>query len=89
MPNPQAGKHDVGLRTITRIIVPLQYNCFSVYEVAMGFAYIMKVLLLPSHCGFFFVFRCRISFSEVSPFFVDDCSAVGCDFGVFMSGGEL
>lgn len=27
----------------------------------MGFAYILKVPILPSPCGFFFAFGCRIS----------------------------
>ena len=50
----------------------------------MGFVYIMKAPLLPSCYGFF-----RMSFLLVFSLFVDDYSEVSCDFGVFMSGGEL
>ena len=55
----------------------------------MGFTYISSVPLLPS-CSGFFVFGCRISFLVGSRhFFTDGCSAVRCDFGIFMGGGEL
>ena len=56
----------------------------------MGFDLIMIVPLLPSHCGFSFVFVYRVSFSVGSSiFFVDGCSAVICDFGVSVRRGEL
>ena len=56
--------------------------------VGMGFGYIVTAPFLPSCCGFF-VFGCRLSFWKGSSLFVDGCSAVGCDFGVFVRGGEL
>ena len=44
---------------------------------------------LPSHCDFF-VFGCRISFLVgLSLFFVNGYSAISCDAGVSVSGGEL
>ena len=45
----------------------------------MGFDYIVTVPFLPSHCGFFFVFGCRVYFLVGSSiFFVNGCSAVNC-----------
>ena len=52
MPDPQAGEPDTALRTLSHVGEPLA---------GTGFDYIMKVPLLPSHCGFF-VFRSRVSF---------------------------
>ena len=55
-----------------------------------GFGFLMKAPLLPSHYGFVFVFGCRISFLVGSSLFLlMVCSAVSCDFGVFVRGGEL
>lgn len=51
--------------------------------VGMGFGYIVTAPFLPSCCGFF-VFGCRLSFWKGSSLFVDGCSAVGCDSGVFI-----
>lgn len=53
----------------------------------MGFDCIVTAPFLPSGCGFF-VSRMQIIFGKVPVFFVDGCS-VGCDFGVFVRGGEL
>ena len=36
----------------------------------MGFDFIAVVPLLPSHCGFFFVFGCRLSFLVGSSIFL-------------------
>ena len=55
----------------------------------MRFDYIAIAPLLPSHRDFFFVFGCRISFLVGSSLFVDGCSAVSCDFGVFVRGGQM
>ena len=58
----------------------------------MGFYFIMIALLLPTHCGFFFVLGYRVSFLVgSSDFFVVNagCSAVSCDSGVFVRRGEL
>ena len=48
-----------------------------------GIVYIMNPPLLPSQCGFFLVFFGSFLF------FVDNCSAVSCNFGVFVRRGEL
>lgn len=48
-----------------------------------------KVPFLPSHCDSFVFFGNRISLLIVSTYFVQDCSAVKCDLGVFMRGAEL
>ena len=37
----------------------------------------------------FLVFRCMISFLIGSSLSIDNCSAVSCDFGVFMGGSEV
>ena len=66
-------------------------NYFQViyaHLMGMGFNYILKAPLLLSHCGFF-IFGCRLSFLVGLSLFVDGYSAVSCDFGVFMRGGEL
>ena len=49
-----------------------------VHSAGMGLDFIAIALLLLSHCGFFFVFGCGVSF-----FGVDGCSRVqnSCDFG--------
>lgn len=39
---------------------------------------------LPSHCGFFFVFVCRIALLESLSLLIDSCSAVSCNVGVFL-----
>ena len=55
----------------------------------MGFDYVMKVLILPFCCGLIFVFGCKILFGRFQSFFVNSCSTVRCDFGVFARGGDL
>ena len=56
MPDPQAGEPDVGLRTLTFMEEPLQYNYFSVcVSAGIGFDYILKVALLLSHCSFLYL----------------------------------
>ena len=55
----------------------------STHLVHLGFDYIAKAHLLPSVSG------CRISLLVGPVFFVDSCSAVNCDSGVFMRGVEL
>ena len=68
------------------------YSYENLYNIVifrfMKFAYVAQAHLLPSPCGFFFVFRCRISFLLVSSLFCQWllCS---CDFGVFVKRGEL
>ena len=88
-PDPQAGEPDVELRILTPMSELLQLfsSLWVAHPVIMGFDYIMSVPLLPSCCDFFFVFGCRISFLVSSSLFY--CySAVSCDFGVLMGGGE-
>ena len=55
----------------------------------MGFDFIMIASLLPSHCGFFFVFGHGVSFFDgfQSPP-VHGCSTVSCDFGAVKGGDE-
>ena len=55
----------------------------------MGFDSIVIVPLLPSHCGFSFVFGCGgLFFGEYQFLPVDDCSAVSCDSGALTRGSE-
>ena len=55
----------------------------------MGFDFAVIVPLLPSHCGFSFVFGCGVSFlGEFQCLPVNDCSAVSCDSGVHARGSE-
>ena len=71
MPDPQGEEPD-GLRTLTPVGEPLQYNYFPVCGSptgSMGFDYITKAPLLLSHCVFFFVFGCRVSFLVGSSLF--------------------
>ena len=53
-------------RTFTIVGELLWYYCPAVSgsptQVGMGFDFIVIVLLLPSNCGFFFVFVCGVSF---------------------------
>ena len=66
------------------------FQFMSQPPVDMGCDYTAKSLLLPSHFSFFFVLGCRVSFFwQVPVFFVDGCSAVSCEFSVFMIEGEL
>ena len=70
-------------------VIQLFFSLFVTHLVSMGFAYITKVPLFPSHSSFFFVFGCRKSFLVFPSLFVNGCSAVSCDFGVFMREDEL
>ena len=54
----------------------------------MEFDFIVIVPLLPSHCGFSFVWMGGIFFSEFQCLSVNDCSAVSCDSGVLSRGSE-
>lgn len=82
------------LKTLTPLGELLQYNYFpvcrsSTYKLEyMGFDYILKALLLPSHCDFLFFFG-YIFFWLVPVFFVDDCSSVICYFFVSVLEGKL
>ena len=54
------------------------------------FDFIILVPLLPSLCGFFFVFGCGVSFSagfQHPP--ADGCSTASCDVGALAGGDEL
>ena len=56
----------------------------------MGFDYITSVPLQSSRCGFFFMYLYVGHRSwQVPIFFINGCSAVSCDFGVFMRRGEV
>ena len=59
----QDGKPDMRLRTFTLVGKLLWFSSFHVpHLVVTGLNFIIIVPLLPSHCGFFFVFGCRVSF---------------------------
>ena len=65
-------------------MIQLFSSLWLIHPAGMGFDFIVTVPLLPSHL--FFVFGCRISFLVGCSVFVDGCSAVSCDFVVFMRG---
>ena len=54
----------------------------------MGFDFIVIAPLLPSHCGFSFVFGWGGGFGEFQCLPVDDCSTVSCDCGDLTRGSE-
>ena len=55
----------------------------------MGFDFIVIAPLLPSHCGFSFVFGCGVSFfGEFQCLPDDDFSAVSCNSGALARGSE-
>ena len=59
---PRVGKPDVGLRTFT----PENFYGIIIFQfvryAGIRFDFIMVTPSLPFYCGFFFVFRCRVSF---------------------------
>lgn len=80
--------HAVSLE-LTSIWNLLWYSYFSVcfpHPAGMWFAYNVKPLL-PSPCGFFFVFGCLILFFQT--FFVNNCSEISCNFSFFLREGEV
>ena len=88
IPDPQAGKPDMGLRALTHVgepVIQLFSNVWVTHSVGMEFAYTAKAPLIPSHFGFFFVFGYTRSFLVGSSLF---CQWLfrSCDF-VFMKGG--
>jgi len=55
----------------------------------MGFVFIIIVPLLPSSCGFFFVFGCGVSFfGRFQRLSVDACSTASCDSGALAGDGR-
>ena len=55
----------------------------------MGFDFIVIVPLLPSHCTFFFVFGCGVSyFSRFQHPPVNGCSTASCNLGALTGGDE-
>ena len=93
LPDPQAGNPDMVLRTLTAVGELMWYYFSSLWVTHLactGFDFITIALLLPSHCGFFFVFACRVSFLVGSSIFlVNGSLAVICDFHVSVRRGEL
>ena len=67
------------------------FSLWVTHPAGMGFDYIVKVPLLPSHCGSFFIFGCRISFMVGSRVFLSIVvqQLVSCDFGAFMRGEKV
>ena len=74
LPEPQVGKPDMGLRTFTPVGGLLWYKCSPVYESPTqqlwDLIFIVIAPLLPSHCGFSFVFGCGVSFFVNSSVFL-------------------
>ena len=66
LPDPQAGKPDVGLRTFTTVGELLWYYyspvCESLSLWVWDLTFAMMASLLPSHCDFFLVFERGVSF---------------------------
>ena len=86
----QAWEYVVGFGTLTPVRELLWYSYLLVCRSPTwwyGLAYTAEVPLQVSQCGFFFV--CRISFWYFLTYFIDVCSAVSCNFGVFMKEGAL
>ena len=89
--NPQAGKPDISepLQQWENFLVLLFCSLWVTHPVGMEFDFIMIVPLLPSCCGFFIFFECRVNFSgglQHPP--VDSCSTANCNFGAFTGGDE-
>ena len=93
LPDLQAGKPDVGLRTFTPVGELLWCNYFPVCGLPTRWVWdLILSWLCPSYhlVASFFVFGCMVSFlSGFSVFFVSGLSAVSHDFGVFVGRGEL
>ena len=72
--DPQVGKPDVGLRTFTPVGGLLWYKSSPVSESPTqqlcDLIFIVIAPLLPSHCGFSFVFGCGVSFLVSSSVFL-------------------
>ena len=66
-------------------------SCLWVTHLAgLGFYYLTKVPLLPSQCGFLFVFGYKIPFfTQIPGISVDGYSAGSCDFCVFLRWSNL
>ena len=91
--DPQAGKPDVGFRMFRTVGELLWYYCSSVCGSPIQWVWDLILLwlypLLLSHCSFFFVFGCGISFFggfQYPP--VNGCSTASCNFGVLTGGDE-
>ena len=77
-----------GLSLLWRTFELQLFSSLCVIHLAStGFDYVVKVLILPFCCGLIFVFGCKILFGMFQYFFVNSCSTVSCDFGVFIRGG--
>ena len=70
-------------------LVLLFSSLWAAHPASMGLDFNMIASLLPSHCGFFFVFGCRVPFLDGfwhPP--MDGCSTASCDFGALTGGDE-
>ena len=70
-------------------LVLLFSSLWAAHPASMGLDFNMIASLLPSHCGFFFVFGHGASFFDglqCPP--IHGCSTVGCDFGALTGGDE-
>ena len=73
-----------------RMSLILLFSCLWVAHLeCVGFYFIMIVLLLPSHCGFFFAFGHGVySFGGFQCPPINGCSAASCNFGALPRGDE-
>ena len=70
-------------------LVLLFSSLWVTHLVGMGFDFIVPVPLLPSRCGFFFVFGHGVScFGGFQRSPVDGCSTASCYFGALTGGDE-
>ena len=92
MPDPQTVEPDVGLRTLTPVGELLQYNCFPVC--GSPTQWVWDLIVSQMHLSYHLIVAFSLSleveylFGRFQYFFIDGCSAVSCDFGVFVRGGE-
>ena len=75
-------------------MIQLYSSLWVTHPAGMGFAYIAKApLLYPMDSSLplvvDYLFWSFPGFFVFLGFFVNGCSAVSCDFGVFVTGGEL
>ena len=78
------------LHSSERTSMILLFSSWWVTHLAgMGFDFIVIVPLLPSHCAFFFVFGCGMSFfSGFQHPPVNGCSTASCNLGALPGGDE-
>ena len=87
MPDPEVGiqnSHSYGRTSEIQLFSRL----WVIHLAGLGSDYIIKVLLLPSYCGFF-VFWCRISFGVGLSLLLMVVQQLAVILFFFMTGGKL